>query len=179
MGLKLYYLMEPVYQVANDLDASCCGILFCKATELQIRNNFAEGLKQQLPEFKMRTNSKGEAVPLKEAINADFMLGVIQNILKRNAPELAKHMKQIGEDAYTENWWKSFYDKLKDFTYKRNQCCHPQLFKWENMISLITDGFEMDTDNSTHNPKIGGVFFESIIGKKLERVSETKNVSNP
>ncbi len=169
MGMKLYYLLEPVYQVANHLDASCCGILFCKATELQIRNNLAEGLKQQLPEFTIRANTKQEPVPLKEASDADFMLGTIQHILKGNVPELAEHMKQIGEDDYSENWWKSFNDKLKEFAYKRNQCCHPQLFQWKDLKKLLAYGFEMDTDSSKHDPKIGGVFYESTVGKMLEQ----------
>lgn len=168
MGMKLYYLLEPVYQVADHLDASCCGILFCKATELQIRNNFAEGLKQQLPEFTIRTNAKQELVPLREASDADLMLGTIQYILKGNVPELAEHMKLIGENDYSENWWKSFNDKLKELAYKRNQCCHPQLFQWKDLKKLLAYGFEMDTDNSKHDPKIGGVFYESAVGKKLE-----------
>lgn len=170
MGMKLYYLLEPVYQVANHLDASCCGILFCKAIELQIRNNFAKGLKQQLPEFTIRSNTKQELVPLKEASDADLMLGTIQHILKGNVPELAEHMKLIGEDDYSENWWKSFNGKLKEFTYKRNQCCHPQLFQWKDLKKLLAYGFEMDTDRSKRDPKIGGVFYESTVGKKMERV---------
>ncbi|HCI29571.1 MAG TPA: hypothetical protein DE117_05285, partial [Fervidobacterium sp.] len=39
MGMKLYFLLKPVYDLSPDLDASCCGILFCKGMELYLRKN--------------------------------------------------------------------------------------------------------------------------------------------
>lgn len=170
MGIKLYDLLEPVYQVARQLDASCCGILFCKAVELQIRNNFKEGLKQQFPEFKIKIKAKKEPTPLKEASDADLMLGTIRCILTNKEQDIAKYMKRIGENAYSETWWRSFCDKLKEFTDNRNQCCHPQLFQWKDLKKLLAYGFEMDTDSSKRDPKIGGVFYESTVGKKMEQV---------
>ncbi len=164
MGMKLYYLLEPVYQVDNNLDASCCGILFCKATELQIKNNFIKGLKKQCPEFKMRNG-----VSLKEAKDTDFMLGVIQNILRKNESNLVNYMKSIGEYDYTENWWKLFKDKLENFKLERNKCCHSHMFTWTDFIKMLFYGFEMDRNSSSQNSKIGGVFYASIVGKKLER----------
>lgn len=168
MGIKLYYLMEPVYQAANHFDASCCGILFCKATELQIRNNFVEGLKHQFPNFGIKTKVNQALLPLKEAKDATFTLGTVQYILNKKVSDLENHMQQIGENIYTKKWWDSFNDKLREFANKRNQCCHPQLFEWQDMKKMLALGFEMDGDDSNHDPQIGGVFYESIVGKKLE-----------
>lgn len=70
MAMKLYYLLEPVYNISRELDASCCGILFCKALELQLRRNFSEGLKERFPDFEIKTN--GKALRLSDAHNKDF-----------------------------------------------------------------------------------------------------------
>ncbi len=37
LGMKLYFLLEPVYRVNPRFDASCCAILFCKAMELRMK----------------------------------------------------------------------------------------------------------------------------------------------
>ena len=50
LGMKLFFLLGPVYRLNKQMDASCCAILFCKALELQIKDCFAEGLKEALPE---------------------------------------------------------------------------------------------------------------------------------
>ena len=40
LGMKLFYLLSPVYKVYSQLDASCCAILFCKALELRMKECF-------------------------------------------------------------------------------------------------------------------------------------------
>lgn len=74
-GMKLYYLLRPLFEWNMDLDASCCGILFCKALELQLQSNFYEGLKKQFPEHLLRIS--GKAIPLKDAEKKHLMLGNI------------------------------------------------------------------------------------------------------
>ena len=41
-GMKLYYLLRPLFEWNMDLDASCCGILFCKALELSFSPIFTK-----------------------------------------------------------------------------------------------------------------------------------------
>lgn len=74
-GMKLYYLLRPLFEWNMDLDASCCGILFCKALELQLQSNFYEGLKKQFPEHLLRIS--GKAILLKDAEKKHLMLGTI------------------------------------------------------------------------------------------------------
>lgn len=166
MGMKLYYLLRPIYALSDDLDASCCGILFCKAMELYLRGNFAEGLKARFPDYSIK-NSSNHMIQLQNASNRDFMIGTVQYILKNKVNEISSYMMLEGDSEYSVSWWNSFNAKLKSFAYKRNKCCHPQWFKWNDMRQLLEYEFKEDGDNVDRNPKIGGVFFESEIGRKL------------
>ena len=167
MGMKLYFLLQPVYEISPDLDASCCGILFCKAMELHLRNNFVIGLKTRFPNYNIK-NSVNKMIPLKSAQNQDFMIGTIQFILRNKANELGNYMMLKGETNHTILWWNSFNSKLKVFATKRNKCCHPQLFKWKDMKQLLNYEFNVDDPSEQRIPKIGGVFYESENGKKLD-----------
>lgn len=166
MGMKLYFLLNPVYDLSPDLDASCCGILFCKGMELYLRENFAKGLKIQFPDFNIK-NSANKMISLQYAENKDFMIGAIHFILRNNAKKLGSYMKSVGKTGYDKSWWDSFNNKLKEFANKRNDRCHPQGFKWQDFIQLLYSAFKEDCLNEKRNPKIGGVFFESKIGKSL------------
>lgn len=54
-GMKLYLLLERAYKQTNaEIDASCCGILFCKAIEAQMQECFADALKHYFPDYQMR-----------------------------------------------------------------------------------------------------------------------------
>lgn len=167
MGMKLYFLLKPVYDLSPDLDASCCGILFCKAMELYLRNNFANGLKRRFPDYNIK-NSANQMIPLQRAQNNDFMIGTIRFILNKKADELGNYMALIGESNYTTSWWNSFNSKLKLFAAKRNKCCHSQCFKWNDMRQLLGYEFKEDGPSEYRTPKIGGIFYESKNGKKLD-----------
>ena len=162
MGMKLYYLFEPIYSRASDLDASCCGILFCKGMELYLRKNFVNGLKARFPDFRIRNK-----ITLNNAHDNDFMIGTIRYILRENVDELGEIMSSMGENELPASWWRAFNDKLKEFADKRNECCHPQWFKWQDMLQLLEYEFMDDDQNTRRSPKIGGVFYESEKGKIL------------
>lgn len=164
-GIKLYYLLEPVYLSNTNLDASCCAILFCKALELQLNANFADGLKRRFPEYEIKV--RNNKLKLKDAAIRDLMIGVIEYTLRQKSSELERLMKSLGENSFDVKWWNSFDKKLNLLTKKRNLCCHSQWFKWQDMRQLIHYEFEQDDDKDQRNPKIGGVFHESIVGKKL------------
>lgn len=166
MGMKLYFLLKPVYELADDLDASCCGILFCKGMERQLRKNFVKGLKARFPDYVIKKTAN-QKITLKNARDSDWMMGTIQCILRKNVSEIGKYMCLKGENAYDEDWWKAFNDKLKSFVSERNKCCHAKTFKWEDLQQLLADEFKEDDIKSTRMPRIGGIFCESEKGKKL------------
>ena len=166
MGMKLYYLLEPVFSLSSDLDASCCGILFCKGMEQYLRKNFVKGLKTRFPDYSIK-DASNRMIKLQDARDNDFMIGTIQYILRNKVVELGNYMSLRGETEYSAAWWNSFNDKLKSFAGKRNKCCHSAWFKWQDMQQLLKYEFKEDDSNVMRNPKIGGVFYESEKGKKL------------
>lgn len=169
MGMKLYYLLRPVYEMQADLDASCCGILFCKALELQLRNNFVDGLKACFPDHEIKKNRV--SIPLKDASNSEFMIGVIHNILIKKKRELCSITQSTNAHAKNPAWWDSFIRKLKQAKDERNSCCHPQKFGWAHVNQLIQYEFRETQENSG---KIGGIFFESEIGKQFSPCTSTR-----
>lgn len=166
IGMKLYFLLRPIYAISDDLDASCCGILFCKVMELYLRINFAEGLKVRFPDYSIK-NSSNHIIQLQNASDRDFMIGTVQYILKHKANEISDYLMHKGGSEYSVPWWNSFNAKLKLFANKRNKCCHPHWFKWDDMRQLLEYEFKDDGGDVDRNPKIGGVFYESEIGRKL------------
>ena len=168
LGMKLFFLLEPVYRINNRLDASCCAILFCKAAELQMKDCFGDSLKGIFPDMQVTGFGKGRGrVPLKDARSEELTLGAFCRILGNNKEELARRMEEKGATAYDKSWWGSFEEKLKDCTARRNQCCHSGLFKWQEQSFLLFDMFKEDTDRQGRSRRIGGIMFESEIGKKL------------
>lgn len=166
-GMKLYYLLRPLFEWNMDLDASCCGILFCKALELQLQSNFYEGLKKQFPEHLLRIS--GKAIPLKDAEKKHLMLGNISYLLKKYGSEIADCMQSKGEPQLHADWWKAFREKLNVCVKKRNQCCHGEWFQWNDMLELIEAEFQPQQKECQASDlcRLGGVFFESTAGKKL------------
>lgn len=166
-GMKLYYLLRPLFEWNMDLDASCCGILFCKALELQLQSNFYEGLKKQFPEHLLRTS--GKAILLKDAEKKHLMLGTISYLLKKYGSEIADCMQSKGEPQFHADWWKAFREKLNVCVKKRNQCCHGEWFQWNDMLELIEAEFQPQQKECQASDlcRLGGVFFESTAGKKL------------
>ena len=166
-GMKLYYLLRPLFEWNMDLDASCCGILFCKALELQLQSNFYEGLKKQFPEHLLRTS--GKAILLKDAEKKHLMLGTISYLLKKYGSEIADCMQSKGEPQLHADWWKAFREKLNVCVKKRNQCCHGEWFQWNDMLELIEAEFQPQQKECQASDlcRLGGVFFESTAGKKL------------
>lgn len=167
LGMKLYFLLVPVYQVNRQFDASCCAILFCKAMELRMKDCFLESLQALFPEFKIRGMGKGRGtVALKDAKYEELTLGAFGMVLRNHRAELGQRMKAAGNPKYDENWWRSFEERLKDCTNRRNQCCHSGLFSWKENSHLLADMFRKDNAQE-RSPKIGGIMFESEVGKML------------
>lgn len=170
LGMKLYYILKPVYEVNDKLDASCCAILFCKAMELHMQKCFADSIKSIFPEFKIKGFGPGRnEVNLKDANDTELTLGAFSYILQSKSSELGRIMEMMGKQIYDEKWWNSFVKKLRDFTKRRNKCCHSGLFTWEEQAYLLFNMFSNDSmlKEIKRTPKIGGIIFEGEIGKIL------------
>ncbi len=163
LGIKVFFMLEHVYKVNKNLDASCTAILFCKAMELQMKDCFIDGLKNILPMFKINGFGKSRRqIFLQDAKDEEFTLGTFKLILEKNEHVIVKKMKDIGEEIYDEQWWKNFRIELEECSKKRNGCCHSGLFTWADqslMLFLMFVG-KNESDNS-------GLMLESQIGKKL------------
>ncbi len=169
LGMKLYFLLEPVYKINRQLDASCCAILFCKAMELRMKECFIKSLKEIFPDFKIRGMGKGRTmISLKNANNEEFTLGTFDIILKNKGEELAGKMTGMGKSRYDKEWWGLFERKLKNCKDRRNQCCHSGLFTWREQSFFLFDMFTDDAQKQGKIPKVGGILFESRVGKELE-----------
>ena len=75
-------------------------------------------------------------------------------------------MEMAGYDRYDALWWRAFEEKLGECTRRRNKCCHAGLFEWEEQVLLLDGMFKADLDGQEKR-KIGGIMFESEVGRKL------------
>ncbi len=167
-GMKLYLLLENVYRETNaEIDASCCGILFCKAMEIQMHECFADALKNYFPEYRMRVipaagSQEEQIIYLKDADAEEFTLGWYPAFIKKKKQELGSIMNEIGYASYDGEWWDDFKSRLFDCKNKRNDCCHTRLFRWENLESLLKTMFF--AEESKHHNQLDGLIFESRVG---------------
>lgn len=166
LGIRLYYCLEPIYKVYKDheFDASCCAILFCKAMELQMNECFKKGMQRVLGDFEIIGHGKRNGkIKLKDTEEDILPLGTFGYIIKNNVDEFSNFMAVIKEQKYNSIWWSEFNEKLNACTKRRNMCCHSGLFAWRDLSYLLADMFK----ESESKIKIGGLMFESEIGKKL------------
>ncbi len=168
LGIKLFALLRPVYEVNPRLDASCCAILFCKALEVQMRECFWNSLSALLPEVTVR--ERGKSVPLRQASREKMMLGGFSYIIRTRQAELGRQMEQQGDRNHNILWWKAFGRKMDQCCRRRNQCCHAGRFGWEDQLSLLAGLFREDFAGSPDERRdalVGGLMFECQVGKCL------------
>lgn len=166
-GIKLhtlFYSLTRKYSIEN-LDASCCGILFCKAVELYMKDYFLEGLKKQLPTCSMM--KKGKRIPLQEMEKQDVTLGTFGSILRKdnNIVKLANFFKEVKMDEYTEMWWGKFLERLSRCTICRNACCHSNAFEWDKLNELRDNMFFKEKTGK--EPLIEGVLKYGKVGERM------------
>lgn len=157
-GMRLFFFFQPIYKINKEFDASCCGIMFCKTMELQMRECFSEKFRQIIPDFKIKGGIK-----IKDARPHHLTLGAYQDIIKKNSLLLGQRMVKASYPTYNEEWWRSFAEKLSACAVKRNRCCHAGIFQWRQVSQLLADMFR----ESGESPKLAGLLFESEVGKLL------------
>lgn len=172
LGMKLFFLLEKTYQATKvEMDASCCGILFCKAMELQMYHCFVNGLKQHFPDYTMRVKAGKdgtiqEVIYLKDADPEEFTLGWYPGFIKKEKSELGNIMNALGHEKYNSVWWDDFKSKLFRCKEERNHCCHTRKFYWSNLEQLIN--FICCKSITKHEIEMGGLIFESETGLYLQ-----------
>lgn len=114
-------------------DRSFKNILFCKATEINVRDSFIEGLRKHFPEYKL----KGKL--LKEIKENCFMLGTTAHLLDDKKKEIALI---LNDQVYDEQWWGLFTDRLRSVGQLRNECCHTGDFSLEQEKKMLKLLFE-------------------------------------
>lgn len=163
LGMKLYFLLEPIYALNPKMDASCCGILFCKALELHVQDCFKKSLKATFPTFLIKGMGKNRSkVQLKDARDKELTLGAFDTIIKKNIESLSMKMLEHGYTQYDQNYWLQFEQQLNQCTNKRNHCCHSGLFEWSALLSLQQHMFLTNKDS-----QINGLIFACEAGKKI------------
>ena len=177
MGIRLYYLLKPVYEVNEKLDASCCSILFCKAMELRMQECFRENLKRLFPDQKIRGQGKGRGmVALKDAREEEFTLGTFEYIIHGKCEKLGSKMAETRKKEYNERWWLAFEHRLKNCKGRRNQCCHSGLFTWADQSALLREMFRKEQEGREKEGKgesresrvqMPGLMFAAEAGKML------------
>lgn len=170
-GIKLYSMLKRLVREygVTDLDASCCGILFCKAIELQVKDCLADGLKKQLPDIQLIIPGSGRGM-LKEASAEKMTLGTFCTILKTegNRQALAEYMINAGREKYGARWWEKYNDKLNQCKDLRNACCHSGAFPWKKLDQLLIILFLWD--RGREEPVMDGLVRDSEAGRYLVRL---------
>ncbi|MGT2706966.1 DEAD/DEAH box helicase [Streptococcus panodentis] len=161
-GIKIYYLMQRIYLENENLDASCCAILFCKALELHVKDCLLDGLKVLLPTFKAKRKTT-----LSEIKPEDTTLGTFGYIFENNMQKIEEHLAKRGFPEYDEKWLETYKKKLSEAKDKRNHCCHSGLFKYIELNSFLKDMFEENYSSPADALPSDGLIFTSQVGKKL------------
>ncbi len=147
-ALRLYLYLKPILSVAEDINASCCAVMFCKALEQQMRDSFGKGIRNNFPE-----HSKVK--------DKDMTLGYFLWVLEKKNTELTRKIK-----GYDSMRWSAFRTRLDVCTKERNKCCHTGKYTLAGLNKLMKNMFKEDTIG-TKNIRMRGLMFESEIGKKL------------
>lgn len=167
LGIRLYYLLQTVYEANPELDASCCSVLFCKAIELQMKECFVGSFRKMFPDHMINGR-----MPFAKADIGKLTLGNFHNIINKNLNKLADRMKERGELQYDLQWWKRYAERIDQCAKKRNRCCHSGLFTWEDQKSLISEIFlkEEPEEKQGNGPVMRGTLFEAEVGRRLLKV---------
>ena len=167
-GIKLYSMFKKLRQRygIEEMDVSCCAILFCKAMELQIKECFYEGFKILLPDFRVNGPGK-QKIPFEKAKKKETTIGTYCYVLHNSANKLllVKCMAGLQMTRYDNTWWDQFDMKLDECRELRNSCCHCDQFTWKQMNRLLVLLFLKACKSK--GAVVDGVIQESGIGKLL------------
>lgn len=161
LGMRIYFLLEELYKYCPNLDASCCGILFCKAIELRLKECFINKLKEKFPQHKV-----GNGKILSQISYDKISFGHMNNIIAAHYKDFANK----GDSSHNKEWWRNYQKKLENCTIYRNKCCHADLFTWDDQEKLLNLIFQDETtqyNNGDNILKMRGLLYESEAGKHI------------
>ena len=169
-GMHVYLMMKPMAQkLAEDYDASFVGICFCKALELQLKENYLRGLKILVPE----TVAGGRK--LADLEDSRATLGIYSDVTSQKAQALGKQMSLLRNREQDEQWWNCFHDKVQKCKENRNVCCHPgSTYSWKQLEELVALMFK-DSIIPKHglfgkDRILHGLMFETDFRKSIDAV---------
>ena len=121
--------------------------MFCKATELYMRENFISVIQSQFKDAKKKDN--------------DYTTGYIAKKINDN---IDTFIRLLNDKYYNGIWWKIYGKKLKDINVLRRSCCHPDNFLLEDEQNLKRLLFDEE------------VFKNLRVGKKIAKNIEKLNI---
>ena len=141
-GIKIQSIYEAYAENFNIVfeDDSFKNIMFCKATELYMRESF----KIAFDYIDDRKTSKPRT------------LGNMENMIKIN---INRFIKLTQSEYYNRNWWNDFICKLSNIRELRNDCCHGTSFKHNQEQKLRKLLFD---DEVFKNLKVGKKIAENM-----------------
>lgn len=161
-GIRLFYLLEPIYKQDVSVDASCCAILFCKALELHVKDCLEDGFKNILPNFEIKGRGKDRTtIRLSMAKKDELTLGTFDYIIKSNFSELSSFFHAEGDNTHDASWWETYERKLFAATNRRNNCCHTGLFDYKKLNFLLADMFKPGFPDPKKQKESDGLMFTS------------------
>lgn len=148
-GIKINTLYEAFSYDLNIPfeDFSFKNIMFCKATELYMRENFISVIQSQFKDAKKKDN--------------DYTTGYIAKKINDN---IDTFIRLLNDKYYNGIWWKIYGKKLKDINVLRRSCCHPDNFLLEDEQNLKRLLFDEE------------VFKNLRVGKKIAKNIEKLNI---
>ena len=129
---SLFSLLKTRYSM-GDMDFSCCGILFCKAMELQLKKCLLPAFKNHFPTINL--NGK----KLENTTEHNAMIGIFTQVLREESrrEQLATCQSIINGQPCDRKWWDTYFERLVEFKALRNQCCHTDKFAWQHVEDLL------------------------------------------
>lgn len=146
-GLRLFLLFRSVNRKyrAEDMDYACCGVLLCKAMDIQLKECFADGFRNHFPAVSVQTESGMKILfqCKKEELLAGAMVSILKDSARRN--KLAALQLVCGSQDCDAEWWLNLYRNLEDFTQLRRLCYSGEAFTWEKAEKLVNVLFARKT----------------------------------
>ncbi|EGX68199.1 MULTISPECIES: hypothetical protein [Firmicutes] len=126
-GIKINSLYEALFYDNNIPfeDFSFKNIMFCKATELYMRESFISVIQSQFKDAKKKDNN--------------YTIGYMAKKINDN---IDTFIRLLNDKYYNGIWWKIYGKKLNDINVLRRTCCHPDEFLLadeQNLKQLLFD----------------------------------------
>ena len=162
-AVYLYGILEPAWRCRIDADGGAVGVLLFRVMELQVCRCFADLLRSVLPEQNIITAKEPrEIIRLKDAVNDELTLGVIDIAIRANLKRLGSYGEAHGCPELDEAWWNTFEKRLNIFRMLRRDALRSGMMRRSVINNLISLLFRQNANTHTV-----GLMMECENGRKL------------